>query len=112
MAKIKVIAGNIDKGKYEFMITDMTKTFGSKVQLSNNIDRIETLTEQDVKKLAGTAGWGLAGAALLGPLGAIGGMLIGGKKKEVCFACYLKDGQKFMAITTQKIYQQLVGMSF
>jgi hypothetical protein len=62
-----------------------------------DIERIERLTEEKVKKVGGTLAWGVAGAALLGPLGAIGGILIGGNKKEVVFSCYLKDGRKFMA---------------
>ena len=73
---------------------------------------MDLLTEEKVKKLAGTAGWGLAGGALLGPLGALGGVLLGGNKKEVAFACYLKDGRKFMATTSNKTWQSILAAKF
>nr|VFK32043.1 MAG: hypothetical protein BECKMB1821G_GA0114241_11017 [Candidatus Kentron sp. MB]VFK35121.1 MAG: hypothetical protein BECKMB1821I_GA0114274_11018 [Candidatus Kentron sp. MB]VFK76986.1 MAG: hypothetical protein BECKMB1821H_GA0114242_10888 [Candidatus Kentron sp. MB] len=123
MSNIKVIAGDLDNGAWQFVgmfgsatmsRASTTKSLwkGESIDLKTEVDNIEQLTEEKVKKLAGTAGWGIAGAMLLGPLGAIGGMLLGGNKKDVAFACYLKDGRKFMATTDGKTWQKITAARF
>lgn len=82
------------------------------IDIKGNIDKIEVVTEETKKKFIGAAGWGLVGAAALGPLGLIAGVLSGGNKKEICFVCYLKDGRKFMAISDSKVYQDFVSAQF
>ena len=80
MATIKVLAGDLDHGDWTFtglfgqalMTKPSTKANiwkGETIDLKLNAENIEQLDEEKVKKLAGTAGWGLAGAVLLGPLG-------------------------------------------
>ena len=118
MSKIKVIAGDIETGVWvvphdifgrQLMRKELSST---KINLKQELERIELQTEESVKKLAGTAGWGLTGLALFGPLGAIGGMLIGGRGKKVCFAAYLKDGRKFLATTDGKTFQKISAATF
>ena len=46
----------------------------------NSVTTIEIITEENKKKVAGTMAGGAAGLLLLGPLGAIGGLLLGGNK--------------------------------
>ncbi len=62
--------------------------------------------------LTGTAGWGFVGLVALGPLGAIGGMLLGGNKKEVSFTAELDDGRKFMAVTDSKTWRKIAAALF
>ena len=119
MAKIKIMAGDFEEGAWTFTnslsMFKSTKAHpiaGESVFFKNNIEKLELMNEEKVKKLAGTAGWGLAGAALLGPVGAIGGILLGGNKKQVVFACYLKDGKKFMAETDSKVWTKLNAAIF
>ena len=123
MAKIKIHAGDLDHGSWDFngmfgsaiMTRASTKAHmwkGETYNFGTDIERVEALDEEKVKKLAGTAGWGLAGAALLGPLGAIGGILLGGNKKEVVFSCYFKDGRKFMATTDSKTFTKISAALF
>lgn len=123
MSKIKVVAGDLDTGAWQFsgmfgtcIMTraSTTKSMwkGETYNLKTDVESIEQLTEEKVKKLAGTAAWGVAGAVLLGPLGAIGGMLVGGNKTEIAFACHLKDGQKFMATTDSKTWQKIMAAQF
>jgi len=122
MSTIKVIAGDLDSVKWSFgsafgasMYAPSTKAHlfkGERIDLDQELERVELHTEESVKKLGGTAGWGLAGAALLGPLGAIGGMLLGGRGKSVLFAGYLKDGRKFLATTDAKTWQKLSAITF
>lgn len=115
MATINILAGDIQKGKWEFygFATSINQTFGESIGLSKiNVKSIEMIDEEKRKKLAGTAGWGLVGAVALGPLGAIGGMLLGGNKKQVVFTCELKDGRKFMATTNSKIWTKIQAANF
>lgn len=122
MSKVKVIAGDIPAVEwtasanaqlgFAIFVSLSTPSHPFKGEtLTLKIASVEPLTEEKVKKLAGTAGWGLAGAALLGPLGAIGGMLLGGNKTEISFVCNTKDGKRFMGVTDAKFYQQLVAAS-
>ena len=116
MATIKVLAGDIDLGEWDFSswAGEMTKGLFNKqnVDLKETLKRIELQTEESVKKAGGTVGWGLGGLALLGPLGAIGGMIIGGKGKKVLFAAYLKGNKKFLATTDGSTWEKLSAMTF
>jgi hypothetical protein len=119
MSKVKILAGDLAAGTYGFSTGLIGKQAFLRKELSvdmiplhNQLERVEIQTEESVKKLGGTAGWGITGAVLLGPLGAIGGMLIGGRAKEVCFAAYLKDGRKFLATTDGKTYQKIAAAAF
>lgn len=120
---IKVEAGDLDKGVWQFVgmfgTAVMTRASttkhlwkGETYNFVTEVESVELLDEEKVKKLAGTAGWALAGAALLGPLGAIGGMLLGGNKKEVAFVCYMKDGRKFMATTDGGTWKKIMAATF
>lgn len=80
-----------------------------------NIKQIETIeiaTEETVKKLGGTVGWGIVGAALLGPAGLLAGLLLGGKQKEVTFVAQFKDGRKLLATTDNTTFTTLQAAAF
>lgn len=82
------------------------------VPLAGNIHSIDILTEENKNKLVGKAGWGLVGLAVFGPAGALAGLLLGGKKKEVSFVCELKDGKKFIGTADPQTYKRLLGLTF
>jgi len=73
---------------------------------------VEIATEETVKKIGGTVGWGAAGAVILGPVGLLAGLLLGGKKKKVTFVAKFKDGRKFLGTTDAKTYTQLSAAAF
>jgi hypothetical protein len=120
VSKITVIAGDIEAGVYFIPPRILGKEIVMKKQVALQgpgevtieVDRIELQTEEGVKRLSGTAGWGLAGLALLGPIGAIGGMMIGGRDKQICFAAHLKDGRKLLATTDSSTYQKFIAVMF
>lgn len=115
MASIKVLAGDVPEGKWMifplFGTATMRHPNGAEIDLLDATE-LEQLTEERVKKLAGTALWGVAGAALLGPLGAIGGMLIGGNRKEIAFTVTLPGGRRFMAVTDGKTWTKILAARF
>lgn len=55
---------------------------------------------------------GVAGAALLGPIGLLAGLLLGGKGKDVTFILKLKDGRKMLATTDSKTFTKIAAMAF
>jgi len=90
------------------------------VVLSYNIESLDVITEENKKKILGATGWGLASGIaagiLTGGLGAIvagaAGVLAGGNKKEITFACRLKDGRKFLAVSDPNTYKKILAVFF
>ena len=79
----------------------------------SDLERVELQTEESIRTLSSAAGWAAAGLVLGGPVGAVLGGLWGGRgKKELCFAVYLKNGQKFLAVGTPEEYQRLAAAVF
>lgn len=113
----EVHAGDFKKGKdHQFVGNKLimkrpNKFFREKIDPSQ-IEDIDVASEESVKKLGGTLGWGVAGAVLLGPVGLFAGLLAGGKGKNVTFVCKFKDGRKFMATASSKIYTELSATQF
>jgi hypothetical protein len=103
---VKVLAGDLPQGKQKILL--------------NSIKSAELQTEDKLKKLAGSAGWGFAGALAGGLLtggiglavGGLAGILSGGNKTEVCFSGELEDGQRFLAVTSKKTWQRILAAKF
>ena len=117
MAKIKVHAGDFLEGEGQFSLGSLVlKTkehswVGESIPI-NSLESIDIATEENVKKLGGTVGWGAAGALLLGPAGLLAGLLLGGKKKEVTFIAKFHDGRKLLATTDSKTFTKLQAAVF
>lgn len=79
---------------------------------TNAIASIEVATEENVKRAGGAVGWGVAGALLLGPVGALGGALLGGRGKDVTFIVVLGGGRKFLAKGSSKTYEEFLKVTF
>ncbi|WP_142849785.1 hypothetical protein [Telmatospirillum sp. J64-1] len=117
MSSIKVLAGDLEKGTWSGSFGVFTKyTVSHPVKgetfALRDFQQAEMLTEENKKKVAGTLGWAAVGAIALGPIGALGGALLGGRSKEVCFAASLKNGRKFMATTDMKTWQKIQASIF
>lgn len=125
MSKIKILAGDLKPQSADFQsafggglmrFNEGPKFdwsgYNASVDLGRSLKSAEVMTAEKVKKLAGTAGWAFAGAIALGPLGAIGGMLLGGNKQRVTFAAELKDGRRFLAETDGKTFQKIQALVF
>lgn len=117
MAKIKVHAGDFNKtsmnqfsyafGQGTFILSsDAHKIMGEKISITQ-VSEIDTASEDSVKRIGGTVGWGVAGSVLLGPAGLLAGLLLGGKSKEVTFVCEFKDGRKLLGSIDSKGYTEI-----
>lgn len=82
-------------------------TFGpeDRYWLDEDVQSVEIITEENKKRVLRTAIWGAAGQILLGPVGLLAGLLIGGKGKDVLFACVFKDGKKILATANHKAFR-------
>ena len=113
----EVHAGDFKKGKdHQFLKNKLVmkrpgKFFRENIKL-NQIETVEIASEDAVKRIGGTVGWGIAGGLVLGPVGLLAGLLAGGKGKNVTFVCQLKDGRKFLATASSKIYTGLTAAVF
>lgn len=117
MAKIDVHAGDFLARPGQLVSgllvlpTEQHSWLGEKIPLGE-LETVEVASEENVKKIAGTVGWGAAGALLLGPVGLLAGALLGGKRKEVTFVAKFKDGRKLLATTDSKAFIQLQAAVF
>lgn len=122
LAKIKVHAGDWLKG--EGSVSPLMNTISLPNRTDpwlglqcehislDNLSEVESATEESVKRLGGTIGWGLVGGALLGPVGLLAGLLAGGRAKDVTFVARFKDGRKVLATTDSKSFTKLKAAVF
>jgi hypothetical protein len=85
---------------------------GKSITLIGNLESIAATSEEEVKKVGGTLGWGIAGATLLGPVGLLAGLLLGGKGKDVTFIAHFKDGKKMLATADLKSFTKMQALVF
>lgn len=124
MANMQIHAGDFTKGKATISANDMAFSFtcawapgdgflGKTHSFTKrDVEEVSIATEENVKRLGGTVGWGVAGAALLGPIGLLAGLLLGGKGKDVTFIMRFKDGRKMLSTTDSKTFTKLAAMAF
>jgi hypothetical protein len=119
MHYFKIHAGDFGDGEGSFgSISDTFslpikgRTFAHETLAKAEIAQIDIATEENVKKLSGTVGWGLVGGALLGPVGLLAGLLMGGRAKNVVFIVKLKDGRKLLASTDSKTFIAIQAAAF
>lgn len=116
MAKIKVHAGDFSKINPQytfgsFLLNEPGKWTASKYT-AEDIETLEQASEENVKRVAGTAGWGIAGGALLGSVGLLAGLVAGGRGKDVTFVVKFKDGKKLLGTTDSKTFTKMQAALF
>lgn len=115
MAKITIHAGSWPKGSGQFSFGSFAlpnSGFGFEGIPTSSLASVEVATEETVKRVGGTVGWGAAGAVLLGPVGLLAGLLMGGRGKDVTFIAQFKDGRKMLATTDAKTYTKIQAAVF
>lgn len=117
MAKIKVHAGDFRKGDGSLFLGQLVlptdeRPFGGEPIALTEIDTVDVASEESVKRIGGTVGWGAAGAVVLGPVGLLAGLLLGGRGKDVTFVARFKDGRKLLATTDSKAYGEIKAAAF
>ena len=117
MTKIVVHAGDWGKGKGQFSFGALALPKPNSpwsfegVSLAS-LSSVEVATEEAVKRVGGTIGWGAVGAVILGPVGLLAGLIAGGRGKDVTFVAEFKDGRKLLATTDSKTFTKLKAAVF
>ena len=120
MANVKILAGDFSKiGAGSFMfgsiqLTPKDAKWGSPKSYSVKTD-VKTLNEADEQSsvsIFGAAGWGLVGAAIAGPLGALAGGILGGRRNDVVFVAEFTDGKKLLGKISKKAWIKMMAARF
>ena len=94
------------------LTTGVVAGTGERIKInSQTVAELALATEESVKRIGGTLGWGAAGALTLGPIGLAAGLLAGGRKKEVTYILILSDGRSLVATVDNQAYAKLLGAS-
>ena len=116
MSNIIIHAGNFGEGKASLKNGNIVLPAKKGQGLLNRdlikiarLEEIDIATDESVKRIGGTLGWGTAGAVMLGPVGLLAGLLLGGKKKEITFVAKFQGGEKMLATTDAKTYKLLMA---
>jgi hypothetical protein len=116
MATIKIHAGDFKKQHADFSFGDLSIFTASHPIMGEHnrqksLIEIQIATENNIKKMGGTIGWGVTGALILGPVGLLAGLLLGGKKKEINFIAKFSDDKTFLGTTNNKTFTALQGIA-
>ncbi|RMQ40871.1 hypothetical protein ALQ04_00864 [Pseudomonas cichorii] len=108
MAKINVLAGDFLQGNGEYrsgtitLVTPLHPWPGICFK-QDEIKSVEIASQASSRKMDGA----LAGALVLGPVGAAAGALLASEEKEITFVATLKDGRTLLAATDEKTYRKM-----
>lgn len=123
MTMIKIHAGDFTgSGSYNppvfgtgfgslFLKTSGWQPRGEKIT-KDMIQAVEPASEEAAIRLGGAAGWGAAGALLLGPVGLLAGLVLGGRGKDVNFILLLRDGRKALLTADSKTFTAIQAAIF
>jgi len=111
MATIQVLAGDFLQGDGEyrngsFRLKTAFNTSPGVVLKASAFKTLEIATQDSVAN-KDALGFGIAGAMLLGPVGAIAGYLMAGTQTEVTFIGTFKDGRQLLAATDSQTYRDI-----
>ena len=82
-----------------------------KIKLNDHLVAAEHVTEENKHSLLSKAGWGTLGGLVLGPVGALAGIVFAGNSKEICCACKLDTGEQFLVTCDVDEYKKLWTMA-
>ncbi|MDI2144688.1 MULTISPECIES: hypothetical protein [unclassified Pseudomonas] len=112
MANITVLAGDFLQGDGEYrdgnftLRTSLHPWPGLTLPLSS-IKTLEVANEESINNFKDVIGYGVAGAMLLGPIGAIAGFMLAGHETEVTFLATLKDQRRMLIAADSHTFQEI-----
>lgn len=105
MASVSVKSANFT---YKTISISFDKIFiDNKIVNFDDIESFDFASEDNVKKIKSSIGWGVAGAVTFGVFGAAAGLLLGGNKKETTFILSMKSGKAFIASTKPETFLKI-----
>ena len=64
------------------------------IRVDKDLEVWERITEENKFKFGPSMGWGFLGAVILGPIGAIAGILLKGRAKQCTVACVFTESRR------------------
>jgi hypothetical protein len=112
MAKIIVLAGDFPQRDGEYLQGTITLKTTRRPQTGKSflVSEFKDLKVENTdsnKNLKSAISLGIAGAMLLGPIGAITGYLLAGHETEITFLATLKGGKQLLAATDGDTYRDI-----
>ena len=112
MSKIVISGGNIDCKRCDFISRHFIFRSKNKHTPIERIsaERIQTISiesENDSKDWFDACGLAAVGSLVLGPIGLLAGLLMGGRKKKICFVATFNDDRKILGTTDSEIYKKI-----
>lgn len=105
MASVNVKSANFT---YKSVSTLSNNIFiDNKIVNYDDIESFDFASEDNVKKVKSSIGWGVAGAVTFGVFGAAAGLLFGGNKKETTFILSLKSGKALIGSTQSDVFLKI-----
>ncbi len=113
MTEIQVIGGEITQGLWQANGTvgdcTMTQHGVYVINLSKMLKSVQEVTEDNKVDLGRAVASAAIGTLLAGPLGALGAVLLFGRRKTVTFLAELTDGRQFVGIIEKDKYAVLLA---
>ncbi len=75
----------------------------------SHLASVDMVTDENKVSILGACGWGIAGTLIAGPIGAVVGSLLGGKKDVHTILVTLVDQRRFLATCSPAEYKQLLA---
>lgn len=75
----------------------------------HQIGQVEQVADESVMTIAGALGWGAVGTVIAGPVGAIVGGIVGGKRQQVTVVVTLMNRRRFLAVCSMDEFRLLFG---
>lgn len=115
MTLIEVIGGDLMQGTWQANgqpdAATMQAPNGSVLDLTRELKSVQELTEHNKASLGRIAASAAVGALLAGPLAALGGALLFGRRKSISFVAELTDGRQFVGNIEKSRYPTLVAIA-
>ena len=95
------------KGCPDFLLLKSKGKRGMETILLDQVVILKKLSQTENRSMADSVVKGLVGSVLLGPVGLVGGVLLGKKKTKVEFSIHLKDSRKALVSSEVAVYSEL-----
>jgi hypothetical protein len=112
MVKIKILAGDFLDGYAAYepgLITIETVVYpwpGLKIS-TQEIRDVALVSENSRRSVSSSVSLGLAGAMVLGPIGAVAGLMLAGEEEEVTFSLALRDGRSMLCAADGRTFRNI-----
>ena len=108
--KVTFIAGRLGQGTGHLLMDGKILIPGGEFMFSlNAVKSVELATQERISNLSSALGWGVVGASLMGPAGAIVGGLLGGQKEQMTYLVSFSEEHRCLISSSSKVYQKFLG---